>query len=124
MILLDNEQVLAFDVDDTLVMWDFKYDRPDEGRVAIHDPYDSSTVYLMPHARHVKFLKQCKGRGRSIVVWSQGGCHWAQSVVNALGLSEYVDLVLTKPIAYVDDLPASAWLTNRIYLKEGSDDVE
>lgn len=116
MLTIHNEQVYCFDVDDTLVMWDDQYADRALGRVRIVDPYDGATVYLKPHARHIKLLKQMHGRGRQIIVWSQGGAAWARAVIEALGLSEYVHICMTKPAGYVDDLPAQAWLPNRIYL--------
>lgn len=111
-----NESVYMFDVDDTLVMWDMKFNQPGEGRVEIQDPYDGATVWLKPHTRHVKLLTQMAGRGRFVVVWSQGGAQWAHAVVKALCLEQHVNLIMTKPAAYVDDLPCNAWMKERIYL--------
>ncbi len=116
-----NEQVYMYDVDDTLVVWDDDFLRPDGGRVRIVDPYDKNAVYLKPHVRHVKLLKQMHGRGRFIIVWSQSGVQWANAVVEALGLKDHVGLVMTKPSGYVDDLPSDKWMQNRIYLEQGDD---
>jgi hypothetical protein len=113
---IENEQIYMYDVDDTLVMWTNHFTQPGEGRVRIVDPYDQAPVYLKPHERHVKLLKQMHGRGRYIVVWSQSGVQWAHAVVEALGLSDFVHLVMTKPTGYVDDLPADQWMRDRIYL--------
>jgi hypothetical protein len=51
------------------------------------------------------------------MVWSAGGVQWAKTVVNTLGLADYVDLIITKPSKFVDDLPADQVLGQRIYLK-------
>lgn len=115
--VIENEQVYMFDIDDTLIMWDRDPHFHALGRIAITDPYDGVTVYVKPHERHVKLLTQMKGRGRFIVVWSQSGAKWAEAVVNALGLTNSVDLILTKPQGYVDDLPVSKWMKNHIYIK-------
>lgn len=115
--LVENEHVYMFDVDDTLILWDDEIHAPGEGRIAVVDPYDKITVYVKPHTRHVKLLTQMKGRGRYVVVWSAAGAKWAQAVVDALGLDHSVDLILTKPIGYVDDLPVDQWMKNRIYIQ-------
>lgn len=115
--VIENEQVYMFDVDDTLILWDDQIHRASADRIEIHDPYDNVTVYVKPHERHVKLLTQMKGRGRFICVWSQSGVKWAQAVVDALGLTDSVDLILTKPQGYVDDLHCSEWMKNQIYIK-------
>jgi hypothetical protein len=126
---IENENIVAYDVDDTLVMWDDLFDRPHanqygEDAVAFFDPYDGSTNYLFPHYKHVNLLKKHKGRGCYVRVWSAAGVKWAESVIKTLGLEEYVDSVETKPSKYVDDLPSGEILGSRIYLryKKGSID--
>jgi len=118
MLKIENEQIYAFDIDDTLVMWDGNFQQPDrDGRtIAITDPYDGATVHLKPHLQHIKLLKQMRGRGRFVMVWSAGGVLWAEAVIKALNLEGYVGLITTKPIGYVDDLPANEFLKNHIYL--------
>lgn len=115
----DNEQIYYFDVDDTLVLWDDGFQKPGPDRVEIIDPYDGIKVYLKPHVRHVKLLKQMFGRGRHIIVHSAGGAQWAANVVRALGLVDFVHEAKTKPIGYVDDLPCKAWMQNHIYIEPG-----
>lgn len=114
--IIENEHIYMFDVDDTLVMWSDDFSDPGPDRVKVIDPYDGSTVYLTPHIRHIKLLMQMNGRGRHIIVWSQGGVKWAQAVVDALKLEHFVHTIMTKPHGYVDDLPASEWLSNHIYI--------
>lgn len=116
MIALDNEFVVAFDVDDTLVMWE-KQETKSQNAVTFLDPYDGSKHLLVPHQGHISLMKKYKGRGMCIIVWSAGGTQWAKSVINTLGLQDYVDIILTKPSKYVDDLQASEILGNRVYLK-------
>lgn len=114
--VIENEHVYMYDVDDTLVMRDDQELQPGTDRLEIIDPYTSTPIYVKAHVRHIQLLKQMHGRGRFVVVWSQSGALWAQAVVKALGLGEYVNLIMTKPSGYVDDLPCTAWLSNRIYL--------
>ncbi len=120
--LIENEQIYAFDVDDTLVMWSGDYMKPGEGRIEIRDPYDGALVYLVPHQRHIKLARQMKGRGRHVIVWSAGGALWADAVVKALELEDVVDQVMTKPAGYVDDLLVQEWMPKRIYLTQDEED--
>lgn len=124
MIINEKENIVCYDVDDTLVMWGSNFDSPyddngviDPKRKAFIDPYDNSTNYLTPHKKHIGLLKKHKGRGCMVVVWSAAGVKWAESIIKELGLEEYVDVVTTKPSKYVDDLPGSEILGTRIYLK-------
>lgn len=116
MLKIDNEQIYTFDVDDTLVMWGADFHLPGEGKIKFFDPYDGNFVYLKPHHQHIKLLQQMNGRGRYVVVWSAGGVKWAESVVRQLGLEAHVHMVTTKPIGYIDDLPAEKFMKNHIYL--------
>lgn len=118
MIAFDNEYVVAFDIDDTMVMWDGNFNQPGEGKIQIIDPYDGSKVYLKPHSKHVALLRKYKGRGMCVLVWSAGGVQWAKAVINALSLADYVDLIITKPSKFVDDLQATEVLGSRIYLED------
>lgn len=112
-----NEMTISFDVDDTLVMWEGNIYKPEEGRVAIPDPYDNNDPkYLIPHTRHINFLKKSFKRGYQVTVWSAGGWAWAESVVKTLGLEEFVAKVETKPIKLVDDLPVSEGVGVTMYL--------
>lgn len=115
--VFDNEYVVAFDIDDTIVIWSGNHTQPHEGSIPFLDPYDGTTNHLVPYQKHIDLLKKYKGRGMCVMVWSAGGVQWAKSVINTLGLSDYVDLIITKPSKFVDDLPADQVLGQRIYLK-------
>lgn len=103
----ENDNVVCFDVDDTLVMWSW----PEEfnSQVVTFNNF-GFPANLVPHQKHIELLKQFKARGHYVIVWSQGGWEWAQEVVRLLGLEGFVDEVKTKPKWIVDDLPASAWV--------------
>ena len=86
-------------------------------RVFIKDPYLENRTYLLRiNHTHVDLLKKHKARGKSIVVWSAGGYEWALAVVKALELETFVNLVMAKPTAYVDDLPCQEFMNNRVYV--------
>jgi len=116
--VISSEQIICVDVDQTLVL--HKKLKKKDKIVIVTDPYDNAQRYLAVHIPHVKILKDRKARGAVIVVWSQSGYKWAESVVKALKLEPYVDFVLSKPIAYIDDLPVQTWLAERIYLDPDS----
>ena len=110
---IKNEMICPFDVDETLVL-----ERPVHScSHTIVNPYTGETEHRLVHEGHIKLMRHMHGRGRFIVVWSGNGVLWAKAVVEALGIQDYVHLVMTKPIAYVDDLPSNSWLNNQIYFK-------
>lgn len=115
--IINNESIIFFDVDDTLVMW--QEAKKGQKAIGITCPYDGRQEYLLPHAGHIKILKDRKARGSVIVVWSAGGFQWAEAVVKALGLADYVDFVMSKPHAYVDDKMSDEFMGERIYLPYG-----
>lgn len=120
--MTDNERkehVITVDCDDTLVMWGA--DRNDPKTICVQQPITGDEFikqYLRIHQAHVEYVKTMKARGNWVIVWSAAGKLWADSVVNALGLQAYVDDTMSKPFAYIDDKPASDWMTNRIYVLE------
>lgn len=129
--LLGSEDVVCVDVDDTLIMWyiddvlekhQYKMDPAQyaidlKDLIVIEDPYiPGHYETLAIHHRHVNLVKRLKAQGNAIVVWSYGGEKWAQTIVEALGLSEHVDFIMPKPAEYVDDTPMAEWQPKRIYL--------
>jgi hypothetical protein len=53
--------------------------------------------------------------GWQIVAWSQGGSSHAERVIKLLQLDNLVDLIVSKPTVYVDDLPFEQQYIKRIY---------
>lgn len=116
--IIEGNNFVYFDVDDTLVVWDDKYKLEDWSNVVgIPDPHSATKdmIFLVPHIWHINYLKKSKQHGCTIVVWSAGGWDWAKAVVEALGLTEYVDAVMSKPARYVDDLGCKEFMGERIY---------
>jgi FMN phosphatase YigB (HAD superfamily) len=115
MIYIDGELNVFFDCDDTLVMHDDELPKD----LYIADPYMfGHTMLVRKHERHIKLLKDFKGRGYTVVVWSAGGAKWAKAVVDALEIEPYVTLCMSKPLKYIDDLQAHEIMGARIYLNE------
>lgn len=116
--VLNSDEVIYFDVDETLVFWKTDQD-PDDIIIQAVDPYmGGQYVNLVPHQRNIDLLKRNAGQGRTVIVWSAGGVFWAENVIRALALETYVDLIIRKPDVYVDDIPIEQWGLNRVYLNK------
>ena len=128
MVVIENEKCIFFDCDDTLIMWESQYVKEDDdgnlNTVNIASPFYSPSMYattapiyeLVPHKKHIQSLKDCKQKNKNtVVVWSAGGWQWAEAVVKALGIEEFVDAVMEKPTMYVDDLPCKEFMGTRVY---------
>ena len=115
MFVLKGESVVYYDCDDTLVIWDVSRDKIDE---TMQFNYYGTIKVLLPHKRHIALLKEQKKNGKMVVVWTAAGWEWAQEVVKVLELEPHVDVILSKPTAYVDDLDAKEFMGHRIFLKE------
>ncbi len=114
MVVYKNELPISFDIDGTLVLRSTK-DNPDSIQFT-HSEDPNQIKWLLPHEPHIAFLKRCYHRGYQITLWSANGFAWAEHVAITLGLEKYITKVETKPITYVDDLPADEWIGNRIYI--------
>ena len=111
--ITNKDMVVAFDVDDTLIM-----DPLDDGNdVFFIDPYDSLQTRRSVHHRHVKLLKDHHAKGYFVIIWSANGAIWAERVAEALGLTKYAHAILAKPLKIIDDLPVTEWMGPRIYLE-------
>lgn len=95
-----NENIIHFDVDETLILHDPT--KHQSSRKIMLDYYGHSNIFAV-HEEHVKLLKAYKARGFYIRVNSNNGYRWAEEVVKALHLTDYVDEVSTKAVKYVDD---------------------
>lgn len=113
MIKIDNEHIVAFDIDETLFMHQEAI-FPD----TIINPYSKSEIKGSANIEHIELLKQYKARGLYVIVWSKAGVLWAEAVIKHYKLEPYVDLITTKFDRYVDDLEAKDVLGERVYIKE------
>jgi predicted phosphatase len=116
--IITQESTIFLDCDETLIMWG----KASKGQKVIHitDPYHGEQLTVRPHKGHIKVLKDRFARGSFIVVWSAGGFQWAAAVVKALDIERYVDIVMTKPHAYIDDKKAEEFMGEHIYIPYGS----
>ena len=115
--VLASDNNIFVDVDETLVFWRIDED-PNDIIIQVNHPYLHKYIELIPHHRNIDLVKSNKGQGRRVIIWSAGGYAWAEAVVKALKLESYVDLIMAKPIAYVDDLPMENWGCQRVYLNK------
>ena len=111
---------LFCDIDDTLVTFDLSEEDIAAGKYVIFNEGMPNQMFGKPHEEHIRTLKRFKGRGFNIVVWSQGGADWAEQVVKALKLEEFVDVICSKPDWFLDDLPAHIFMpeANRIWRED------
>ena len=116
--VIKSNRIVYFDVDDTLILWDWKELGIEDvaGLVAVVDENSGVAEYGLPHHRHIHLMRQFKARGHTVVVWSQGGWNWAERAVKALGIENLVDVIIDKPNWYVDDLHANAYMERPVYL--------
>lgn len=115
--VVSEEKIICFDVDDTLVMHCSK----DDSSHIIYDPSSGVAFSVRPHQFHINLLKQHAGRGYTIIVWSAGGYRWAETVLKELAIDNYVDIVMTKPTKYVDDLLCGEWMGEHLYFGDKVD---
>lgn len=96
---IESNKLTAFDVDDTLLIYDPKRLKNEKPDVVIDG------IGFFKHRRHIEQLKSHWARQHTILVWSQGGADWAEQVVKELGLTSYVNYVMDKPYWCYDDRP-------------------
>ena len=109
-IKIENERTAFFDVDDTLIHWE-----PLDGvePLLLVSPKESYNVY--PMQKNIDLIKEIRAVGWEIVVWSQGGVSHAERCVKLLGIEDLVDVIISKPTIYVDDLPFEQQMIKRVY---------
>jgi hypothetical protein len=108
--IIKSENVWVVDVDETLI-------QHKSGTLRIQCPLLKTYSSFTPCEGNITLLKEKFVRGCYIVVWSQGGFAWAETVVNALQLNEYVHTIMSKPVGYIDDKEIDEWFPKRVYIK-------
>ncbi len=111
---IPSELIVFYDCDDTLVMEHSK--DPD---LTYIDVLTGKEKHGKIHKAHVEQVIKHKARGFYNIVWSGNGYKHAEQIVKALGLEEYVDICMSKPCKYWDDLTdANDILKARVYLED------
>lgn len=115
-----NKEVLAFDIDETLINWRPEKDEHHEYAYVLD--YYGEQVSVMFHHEHIRLLQATLARGRMAILWSGNGFQWAEQVLKKIveiGLLQSTEgiIVMNKPIAYVDDVKAEGWMGQHIYIK-------
>ena len=88
MITSIDDTVIYIDVDETLIL-----------------SGDGLFVPQIPNESLIGQIKDWKGDGRKIIVWTSNGdgVQHAIKIVKQLGIEDYIDLCLPKPRTIVDD---------------------
>lgn len=137
--IMKCNQPVYFDVDDTLLLWHIapagdpraieikvpigRQKRAAEDAGWLPEEIEPTSrgewsEFLIPHKVHVQAVKNHHLRGQTVIVWSAGGWEWALAAVRALGLEDYVDLVLEKPRWAYDDLPPNEYMPKSQWYKD------
>lgn len=116
-IVIRYDNIAYFDVDETLVFTENKdKHEPKHAMITIAIP-GKPGVLCEINQPQVDRLKMHRIWGNGVIVWSKSGFDWAEAVVNALELNDYVDAILAKPTYYYDDKKCCQFLTEHRYLK-------
>jgi len=99
-----NEHLAIFDVDGTLIE-DYKTGiHAVNDFIQIDNPYQPGQVLFKKKKNgNINLLKDSKGKGMTVVVWSMGGGKYAEEVCRQLKIEDYVDFVMPKPVKFCDD---------------------
>jgi predicted phosphatase len=109
MISIHSQTTAWFDCDDTLVFWNWPTTSTPLNLINLTTP-EGTKVTLEINREMVDQLKKHKSRHTAIIVWSAAGSEWAETVVKALELEDYVDLCISKPNWVYDDLPCTEFM--------------
>lgn len=133
---LSTEELVAVDIDETLIL----FHDPNKSiaivedtehalngivgpklthDLEVKDPYGVlGIIYLRKHRPNINLVKKGFARGKRYFAWSRSGALWAKIVVEALDMQQYFELVMAKPVEYIDDTPIANWLPHRTWLPE------
>ncbi len=118
-------KTIYFDVDETLIMWegdDVTQAYFDNEKITgtMAPPWGSDIIYIdkisyKKHVYHINRLIHHSITGDKVIVWSAGGEKWAKRVVRALKIEKYVNVILSKPDFYYDDVELKDFKSGRMY---------
>lgn len=107
--VIRNEQIIWCDVDSTLI-------EHHEGTITVD--YYGEKRKVKPHQEHISFLRSLKKRGCYIIVHSNNGYVWAETIVKALKLEDTVDQIMSKPYKVIDDAAPELWMPRNIWIQD------
>ena len=112
MIVVNNDKISFWDVDDTLInhFIGIPFDEKEHVRLNNGEIQAWKITRNEPNIRALKHFKQL---GSTVVVWSASGYAHAENAVKALGLENFVDFCMSKPEVYIDDKDCTYWLGGR-----------
>jgi hypothetical protein len=113
---ITNENIRPFDVDGTLIFHPSAINGGRAPLINVYDPVTKRYIKMRPNHNMARLLREEKQRGSFILVWSRGGKEWARNVIIAMDLVACVDLVMSKPIVYFDDVPVKKWMKERVFI--------
>lgn len=113
MLIKVEGKVVFVDCDNTLVVW--KSDMPDFHGDFKTQKFQRGSFEVALHEKNIELVKQLYSIGWRVIAWSAGGADHAMECVKVSGLSKYVDFVMDKPAAYIDDKPCEEWMGKRIW---------
>ena len=112
MLVIEENKIWQFDVDDTLISWDKS--GYSASCITIKGP-KGHDVYVQPNRKNINLLQKLAKVGWYIRVHSGSGWEWAKTVVEALGLTDYVDEVTSKPLGNTDDKGPGDGIAYNVY---------
>lgn len=107
-----DRRTLYTDIDDTLLCHNLS-DFPKQDRIVV--TCNGRTFEGVPHAANIRLLIKFWKLGYEVIAWSKTGKSWAQAVVDALQLGDYVSICLSKPDFIMDDKGVETWIGPRVY---------
>ncbi len=108
-----NPRIWEFDVDDTLFSWNLsEFDRSQHQE--IQGP--RGRVVIVPNQKNINLLIKLAKIGWYIRVQSGSGVEWACTILEQLGLEDYVDEVEAKPLGNTDDQGPGDGLAYRVFM--------
>lgn len=105
--IIENWKVYGTDIDDTIAMHNLS-DYPESSRITVE--YTNGPMVIVPNKKHINLLVKFYKLGYFTIAWSRTGGDWAKAVCEAVGVSEYVNLYMAKPLFLADDRHPDEWV--------------
>ncbi len=103
-----DPRVVFVDIDDTLIMYNITEMHFNK---VITVEFVNGNVTVIPHLPNIELVKKMYRLGYHVTVWSHSGTAWAELIIKSVGLTNFVNVIMTKPHYYIDDKEASSFMT-------------